>query len=982
MHYIRNFCVLLLLFWVNKIYAQLPQWASQPVFRNYGMQSGLPADNCFRIQQDHKGKIWVATIHGVSSFNGFTWTNFQQEHELKQRRLPSNWIMDLTTTPENIWFHSDRGTGSISCANPSVKQSKNLHLGWGKLTYFNQKIYSSTWKGIVCYQQKKGKLFYPHLVPKSSNESCIQLSPTTEGIFGVFEDKPGFFFLNKNNQLKRIYPQLFNSKTPLYITQLLVTKKVIFLATAENGIVSYNRKTRSTEVLVDQSLLKGSNVRCMTIYKYRGKSYLLLGTSGNGILVLSMNGKLLTNWKHLPEISGFTLQSDIVQDMFVDKEHGIWVATDKGISYLHPELQSYKPLFLYMFKDHFPSQALINAVSPVSNQQLYIGTDQNGAYYLNYSTGKASLIQSTKDQTIIGLKAINSRDLLIITSHSIQMMNTKTLEPLWKMDVKSSVFGWSISKKGILGLGTATGVQLFDLQKKQCIFNEANFSSPSSELITKSLYFDDTGNIWALRFFNGLYYFHQKTPKKKQLFTDPEIIKRGTDFHNMVLRNKALYISSSEGIFIQQLSGHKRSRHITNSNGLAGNVIDRLILDSEGKIYYTTPTSWCVFDPTKQTSHTIHSIEKNCQKWFNDICEDKQGNIWFTASNYLVRFNPKALFISPQTPKIEEIRVNDQFTLPKQTITLPNEHASLSVQLVDFQFQSNSIVYEYRIPGIQSKWKPLTDGKIVLEGIAPGQYEVEIHTIQLANGKMSKSTSLYFEVEQAFYFKWWFYALLSLILGFAIWRIQRYRFSQKEKIYQTRLQVSRDLHDELGANVSSIQIMANLLENRIHPDEQIHPFVTNISNYSRQINETINDIIWNVNPRNDDTTALMNRIKRFAQLNFDAAGTRLIVTEDIKQEELPIDNITRQFVYFILKEALNNCAKYAQASEVRLTISIDKSHLKIELEDNGIGFDLSRNSSKGNGISNMQRRALEINAQLTIHSAMETGTKLTLTLKR
>ena len=83
-----------------------------------------------------------------------------------------------------------------------------------------------------------------------------------------------------------------------------------------------------------------------------------------------------------------------------------------------------------------------------------------------------------------------------------------------------------------------------------------------------------------------------------------------------------------------------------------------------------------------------------------------------------------------------------------------------------------------------------------------------------------------------------------------------YRQRQREQISTIRNQISRDLHDELGANVSSIHIMARMLVQQ-GGSEKIRPMLDKISEYSVQVSNTINDIIWNVNPKFDSVAELL-----------------------------------------------------------------------------------------------------------------------------
>ena len=149
---------------------------------------------------------------------------------------------------------------------------------------------------------------------------------------------------------------------------------------------------------------------------------------------------------------------------------------------------------------------------------------------------------------------------------------------------------------------------------------------------------------------------------------------------------------------------------------------------------------------------------------------------------------------------------------------------------------------------------------------------------------------------------------------------------------------------------------------------------------SRQMIETMNDIVWAINPLNDQFENVIQRMQYFAGellsgkdilLQFDVAASARSI-------KLAMDQ--RKNIYLIFKEAVNNAYKYSQAKTVTVSIAAGAKSLLMSISDDGTGFILSEPSLQGNGLKNMKFRSKEIHAQLQITSRPQKGTRIELKL--
>jgi signal transduction histidine kinase len=201
------------------------------------------------------------------------------------------------------------------------------------------------------------------------------------------------------------------------------------------------------------------------------------------------------------------------------------------------------------------------------------------------------------------------------------------------------------------------------------------------------------------------------------------------------------------------------------------------------------------------------------------------------------------------------------------------------------------------------------------------------------------------------------------------------------ELLQTRMQhirnkIAQDLHDDIGSTLSSISILSDLAI-RGKSGSQSLETMNEIKDSSLLLMERMDDIVWSINPRNDSLENLLMRVRHFATTLFEAKGIdyAIDIQQRVDEVRLPIEY--RQHIYLILKEAINNLVKYAQASQAVIEVSFDHRHLLLCVRDNGCGFEVGENV-RGNGVTGMQRRADLMNARVFIASAPGQGTEIRL----
>lgn len=205
--------------------------------------------------------------------------------------------------------------------------------------------------------------------------------------------------------------------------------------------------------------------------------------------------------------------------------------------------------------------------------------------------------------------------------------------------------------------------------------------------------------------------------------------------------------------------------------------------------------------------------------------------------------------------------------------------------------------------------------------------------------------------------------------------INRYRvmnrFKRQAELERMRQNIARDLHDDIGSTLSSINIMSKVAMNQA--DNLSH--LQKISTYSSRMMESMSDMVWSINPENDSVDQMLVKMKEFAAEILEPKNIQYDFQHDEAVTEIKLDVEKRKSLFLIFKEAINNAAKYSEATKVSIGLNRVNGALQLMLHDNGKGFDAST-VVRGNGLKNMAARAQAIKSTWTHVSEPGKGTTI------
>ena len=238
-------------------------------------------------------------------------------------------------------------------------------------------------------------------------------------------------------------------------------------------------------------------------------------------------------------------------------------------------------------------------------------------------------------------------------------------------------------------------------------------------------------------------------------------------------------------------------------------------------------------------------------------------------------------------------------------------------------------------------------------------------------------------------------AIIAILLGFLLFSKQKQKTLQlqkenelkdallkietQNKLQEQRLRISRDLHDNIGSQLTFIiSTIDNLKYGLKNQDEKIINKLTSLSGFTKETIAELRDTIWAMNKDEISFEDLKIRISNFIE-NAQIASSGIDFEFNCQDVFAPVSLSSVEGInsYRIIQESINNALKHAKATKVSVEVLCQNQFIEIIIKDNGIGFN-EATTNLGNGLSNLKKRAKELNGEILVTSQLKEGTTVVL----
>ncbi|HUX61987.1 MAG TPA: triple tyrosine motif-containing protein, partial [Ignavibacteriaceae bacterium] len=383
------------------------------------------------------------------------------------------------------------------------------------------------------------------------------------------------------------------------------------------------------------------------------------------------------------------------------------------------------------------------------------------------------------------------------------------------------------------------------------------------------------------------------------------------------------------------------------------------------------------------------------------VTADNDGYLYFGTSDGIIFFNPDSMEDNKYEPKIAITALKiygvpvslDKDISFKKRLTIPFDKKVFSVSFAALDYTNPSRNhYSYKLEGYDDVWIDAGSRReAFFTNLDPGKYTLLIKASNNDNVWTSKPLAVSIEIVPPFWLTWWFKGLVALAVILAIGGSIRFIELQKIKrrieilerqqsLERERSRISKDMHDEIGANLTRISLLSDVVISQAKEaknDSTLHQ----ISNFANDTIEKLDEIVWAVNPSNDNLKNLIAYIGEYAEGFFSSSEIKCRFNFPSIIPEIPLSSEKRHNFFLVVKEALNNVQKYSSAAYVTLTLLLNESFagsFKFIIQDDGIGFDCDSVFQTCNGIRNMKERMLSNGGDFELKTKPGEGTEIIL----
>jgi signal transduction histidine kinase len=201
------------------------------------------------------------------------------------------------------------------------------------------------------------------------------------------------------------------------------------------------------------------------------------------------------------------------------------------------------------------------------------------------------------------------------------------------------------------------------------------------------------------------------------------------------------------------------------------------------------------------------------------------------------------------------------------------------------------------------------------------------------------------------------------------------------KLHEQRVEISKDLHDNIGSQLTFIISSMEMLKYRKQKiDDDTLMRIQVIEDFARETIAEFRDTVWALNRDEISLEDMRSRISTLV-LKAKKAAENVEIEFDFTDQilDFKFESFVGMNIFRIVQEAINNALKYAKASTIRINVSSESGNLVFSVIDDGVGFDIEA-TADGNGLNYMRKRAMSIHATINVDSKINQGTTITLNI--
>jgi len=956
--------------------------------RVWQSDDGLPNNIVTGLAQTRDGYLWVANPTRLTRFDGV------QFEQLPGRALTGGFNQRITTLAESrdgvLWLATDRGVVARVDAGSVVQYTNNLPA------LFVESI-AEDGSGAIWVKNRGG-----NSICRIQSGQVAQL-PLVGGYRSVATDSQGRLWFVRNGEVG-----LFRNGQFETLFQLSKTGPNRLVGSKNGGVwVCLGAelfKVEEGKAPVDCGgfAAESSGMEPNVMLEARDGA-LWIGTSDSGLF--RYDGK---RFESIP------VSHRQVLSLLQDREGNIWVGTGGGgLDRIQP-----RAVALEGMESSLPFET-VQSLAQDTNGMVWAATQNgllicrtNGGWHtvsadINWPGGRVACVAADRAGAV-WIATRNRRVYRLCDGQYtvFQATNGMLVRSLHVLLAASTGDLW------IAGTGPDARIQCLRNGKFETL------TIPPDTQVIQSMVEDVHGDIWVGTSGGLLLRIHN------------DVVTDETTLTGIHLSMRCLQTTPDGSLWIGYAGGgvgRLKDGHYIRANSAQGvfdDHISQIIADDRGWLWFGSDHGIFKirqqqFDALaqKQVDHVI-SVHygpgeglAGLQANFGEspgVLHGADGRLWLPMRTALVVINPGTLRENSEPPPVllKQLVVDEKTAaqfggiLPMPGLTdapagkasilrLPPDHRHLEFIFTALSFNSpETMRFQYRLQGFDSDWVDANTGRRAsYSRLAAGTYRFFVRACNSDGVWGESSAGLAFVVAPFFWQTWWFWLLtlafftsvIVAVVRFLSHRQLRSRVQALERqaaLDRERTRIARDIHDDIGNLLTQATLLSGLtMRDRAAP-EKTGEHAQQISATIEQVTNSLDEIVWAVNPRNDTLPQLVDYLGQFAVEFLSTAGITCQVDLPDHPPHRPVSSDLRHNLFLVVKEALNNVARHSGASEAVLRLTVAEQDLEVTILDNGKSFDPATVNGTSNGLRNMRQRMDELGGKFEVGKNPGGGTRI------
>lgn len=976
-------------------------------FRCWQSEQGLPQDRVRALAQTLDGYIWVGTDDGIARFDGERFVSFG---------LPEG----LPNSPVRTLFGDSRGSLWIGSVGEGL-----IHWQAGQLTMLTVssglpsdsisalaedgegRIWIGTDAGLALWQD--GRVIPFEAAKEFNGKAITALDRDPRGNMwvgatgaGVFEFRDGTFIPLENSAIQELL------QDPHCI---LVNKRgQIWIGAGDDFVLCRD----------------GNQWRPYRIPRHLARSYVSsLAEQVDGSIWAGSTSEGLFEFKNRKMTAvnaGSGLSDNSVESLLADRDGNLWAGTDTGLNLLRQ-----RDLFAFDQRQGL-GYGGVDGLAEIAPGEIWVGKPGDGVY--EWDGENFSHVMSA-DLSVVGPQIntlMRSRDGGCWVAGKFGLLYFRT--PAKTAD-KARLFtlpGMDIislceAPDGSLWAGTTEG-NLYRLKDEKW-HEQSRLNHPITAVIAGA-----DGSLWAGTEGDGVYRF--------------ESAEKTThwDTKNGLLSDlvRTLYMDANHSLWIGTAGGglsclrQGRITTITTREGLPDNTISEILRDDKGRLWLGSNRGIvCVNEEdlddliAGKIAAVYPQVFGRAEGMLSEECaggfcpaglKTEAGRLWFPTLKGLVVVDPGVHLQKLPAPAVllEQITVDG---IPHSVFltseSAPNGRDGVSESIdardevlklgpgrhrIEFQYTAlgfdspERMRFRYRLHGLDSDWVEAGNRRVAFYSyVPPGSYWFQVIACNADGVWNETGATVGLTVARFFWQTWWFASLLSAtilaVVGSGVRFIvkrnlqRRLKHLEQERLLEReRTRIAQDLHDEMGAKLCRISFLSeHVRRNHDGMGSELRHQIASISDASREVLHSLDEIVWAVNPQNDTLEHVVSYIGHYANEFFQETGIECNVNISGRPPAYWLSSQLRHNLLLAVHEAFTNVLKHSKATQVDVSVVLNDFAFEVTISDNGKGFDVSPSASRespslqaGDGLPNMKKRLADIGGECSVCTGAGKGT--------